>query len=200
MGLDWRAMKPRINPTQIALKDLPNEGREFTFTRDSGELNEGLKDLIDSNDFHVQFRITPVGNAFDLRGSLKTAMDLQCSLCATDFKFKINLNLHELILIQKAFAKGDQQSRANHAHELSDGGPDYILLESEVFDVIEYVHEAIALAEPIRPIGRPDCDENCENLKDRVQRDWLTFGDDPKLSEKMGTNPFKVLEKMKLKS
>lgn len=190
-------MKARLTPTEIALRELPIEGREFNFTRESGELNSALEDLIGSNPYSVHLKITPMGNTFDLRGRLATTLDLQCSLCAFDFKLPVDVPLHELILIEKALSKGDQMSRNNHAHEWESNGPDYIVLETDSFNLAEYVHEQIGLAEPIRPLGKPDCDEDCENLKDRVQRPWLTYGSD---GEKGTASPFQVLEKLKLKS
>lgn len=188
-------MKARLNPIQIPLKDLPAEGREFQYNRDSGELNECLNDLIGANSYQVQFKITPMGNAFDLKGSVQTSMDLQCSLCALDLKQPINVKLHELLVLQKPFSKGDQQTKANHAHEWTDSGPDYIVLESDTFHVGDYIHEVVGLAEPIRPLGKPDCDISCENLSENMKK-WLDSGG----AESIRANPFQVLEKIKLKS
>lgn len=189
-------MKHRMGSTLIGLKEIPQEGREFVFTRETGELNKHLEDLIGKNPHQVTFTITPMGNAFKLQGQVNTAMDLACSLCAVDFKFTVHANLHELLLVQKPLGKGEQLTRTNHAHEWESQGPDYIMLENETFDVAEYIHEMIALQEPVRPIGRPNCDENCENLKDRVQRPWLSFGEDDQSTK---ANPFEVLSKIKLK-
>lgn len=141
-----------------------------------------------------------MGNSFDLKGQVNSSMDLQCSLCAIDFKYPLVINLHELLVIDKPLAKGDQMSRANHAHEWESEGPDYILLKSDAFNVAEYIHEMIALAEPLRPLGRPDCDEMCENIKDRVQRPWLSFGEEEQAATGVRSNPFQILEKIKLKS
>jgi uncharacterized metal-binding protein YceD (DUF177 family) len=192
-------MKLRLNPTQIVLHDLPPDGREFIFTRESGELNEHLEDLIGSNPYSVKIKITPMGNTFDVRGELETKMDLQCSLCAIDFKHAIKQQVHELIVIEKPMGKKEHQVRANHAHELAHGGPDYIQLPNDVFDVGAYVHEAIGLAEPIRPLGKPDCDVKCENLSEKPQRSWLSFGQE-QAEQAVRAKPFQVLEKMKLKS
>jgi uncharacterized metal-binding protein YceD (DUF177 family) len=195
-----RAMKHHHNATLITLKDLPQEGREFSYTRESGELNQALKDLVGNNSYQVHFKIIPMGNSFDLKGQVNSSMDLQCSLCAIDFKYPLVINLHELLVIDKPLAKGDQMSRANHAHEWESEGPDYILLKSDAFNVAEYIHEMIALAEPLRPLGRPDCDEMCENIKDRVQRPWLSFGEEEQAATGVRSNPFQILEKIKLKS
>jgi uncharacterized metal-binding protein YceD (DUF177 family) len=188
-------MKPRLSPLHITLKDLPPEGRKFSYDRESGELNEALADLIDDNSYKVEFTITPMGNAFDLKGQITTNLDLQCSLCAIDLKHRVSEAIHELLVIQKPLNKGDQQTKTNHAHEWSEQGPNYILLETDVFHVAEYVHEVIGLAEPIRPLGKPDCDLSCENMSESTRK-WLIAGE----SSEIRTNPFHVLEKIKLKS
>lgn len=188
----------RLTPTEINLRELPAEGRDYVYTSESGELRQALKDLLGNNTFEVRFRIMPMGNAFDLKGTLKANLDLQCSLCAIDFKFPVSQNLHELLLVQRPLAKGDQLTKANHAHEWESQGPDYIMLDSETFRVKDYVHEAIGLSEPIRPLGKPDCDVNCENLTEPLKK-WLHDGSE-NIPDPIKTNPFHVLEKIKLKS
>lgn len=190
-------MKPRLSPIEINLKDLPLEGRDFNYTRESGELSEALRDLIGKNDYEVNFRITPMGNTFDLRGAVKTSLDLECALCAMDLKYTVNQKLHELLVMQKPLNKGEQLAKTNHAHEWESKGPDYILLDSDLFRVGDYIHEVIGLAEPIRPLGKPDCDISCENIPETVKK-WLS--NDQKAAESIKTNPFIVLEKIKLKS
>lgn len=192
--------KLRLNPTEITLRDLPPEGRDFEFTHESAELTPILKDLIGSNPYSLKIQITPMGNSYDLKGQLTTSMDLQCSLCASDFKHPVNVNLHELIVIEKAFGKGDQMTRNNHAHEWEAGGPDYIVLQSDAFNVGEYAHEAIGLAEPIRPTCAPDLPAGCANPNDRPERAWLSYGQEEKPGSQIHSNPFQVLEKIKLKS
>lgn len=190
----------RLSPLHINLKELPLEGQDFSYSRANGDLARVLKNLLGENDFNVQFKLTPMGNTFELKGGVSAAMDLQCSLCAIDFKYPVELKLFELVLVSKktSLNKGDQQSKANHAHEWETQGPDYILLESDTFDVSEYIHEMIALAEPLKPLGKPDCDENCENLGEKTKRPWLSYGSE-KGADLGKSNPFQILEKIKLK-
>ena len=61
-------MKTRLSPIRISLQDLPTDGREYTFTSESGELNAALSDLIGSNPFVLNFKRVPMGNSFDLKG------------------------------------------------------------------------------------------------------------------------------------
>ena len=193
MILHSAPMKPRLTPVEISLKELPAEGREFKYTDKTAELTPHLKDLIGENGFEVSFQITPMGNAFDLKGTLKTGLDLQCALCALDMKYPVSVKLHELLVMQKPLEKGDQLTKNNHAHEWESGGPDYILLDSDMFRVGDYIHEAIGLAEPIRPLGKENCDLSCENIPEVVKK-YIGTGED------IHTNPFQVLEKIKLKS
>jgi uncharacterized protein len=193
-------MKMRLSPVQINLKELPAEGREFDFTNETGELTPVLKDLIGSNPYQVHFRIVPQGNSFDLQGRLSAGMDLQCSRCAEDFKFPVNSRLHELIVIEKALGLGDQMSKANHAHELESEGPGYMVLESDIFEVGEYVHEMIGLAEPMRPLCAPETPEGCAHHDQKVERTWLSYDQERKPGTDLRAKPFQVLEKLKLKS
>lgn len=192
-------MKKRINPTEILLKELPPEGREYDYSRDSGELTEALQDLIDQNDYSIRLTVRPIGNAYDVQGEVKTHLDLQCSLCAIDFKFPVQQKFHEVLVVNDALHKGDQLTKANHSSEWDANQPEGVYLESPILSVGAFVHELIAIAEPMRPLGRPGCEEACENRKDvGLEREWLNVGG--KDSNSVRNHPFSVLEKMKLKS
>lgn len=193
-------MKLRLNPIEIALRELPPEGREFEFSQETAELTPAIKDLIGANPYNLTVTITPMGNTFDLKGKLSTKMDLLCSRCADEFKHPVELNLHEYIVIERPLGKGDQGTKANHAHEWESGGPDYIVLQSDQFNVGEYAHEAIGLAEPLRPLCAPETAEGCANAGLKVERDWLSIGTESNPKTEIKANPFQVLEKLKLKS
>ena len=185
------------NLTHISLKDLPDDGRDFEFSRASGELNHVLKDVVGQHDYRLRLHIKPMGNTYDVKGELHTEFDLQCSLCANEFPFPVHIKINELLLVEKALGKGDQGSKVNHAHEWASDGPDYIILPNDVFNIGEYAHEAIALSEPIRPLCSPQDPQGCKH-PEHIDRPWLSYGESagPELKE----NPFRALEKLKLKS
>jgi uncharacterized metal-binding protein YceD (DUF177 family) len=192
-------MKSRMTPTEITLKDIPAEGRDFDYDRESGELNAALHDLVGENPYRVHLHITPMGNAFDLRGEVETALNLLCATCGTEFKYPVKHSLHELMVVEKPLNKNEHHSRANHAHEWENSGPDCLMLDSDILKVKDYLHEMIALAEPIRPLCSPSADEDrCSQAKDLPERDWLSFGPE-KPGEGIRTNPFNILQKVKLK-
>jgi hypothetical protein len=56
----------------------------------------------------------------------------------------------------------------------------------------------IALAEPMRPLGKPDCETACENLTEPMRRYLAQNAGEGEKGVK--SSPFQVLEKIKLKS
>ena len=46
-------------------------------------------------------------------------------------------------------------------------------LEDDFLDVGEFVHEIIAINEPLHPTAKPDCDDSCENLLNAYKSGWL---------------------------
>lgn len=191
-------MKKRLNPTEILLKEVPDEGRTYEYSHESAELTETLKELIDDNLYFVTLTVRPIGNAFEVKGELRTQMKLQCSLCAIDFDFPVSEKFHDVLVINDALSKGDQTVKTNHSSEWDWSQPDGIYLEASLFDVAEYIHEVVALAEPIRPLGGKNCEEYCENRRESVQREWLSIGAND--TKSVHNHPFSVLGKVKLKS
>ena len=62
----------------------------------------------------------------------------------------------------------------------------------------EFIHEIIAINEPLRPLGSPDCEIACENYNKAIEKGWLQVQDDADSQEKQ--SPFSVLKGMKLNS
>jgi uncharacterized metal-binding protein YceD (DUF177 family) len=192
-------MKKRLNPTEILLKELPPEGRDYEYDQESGELTPFLEELVGKNPYRVTMNIRPIGNAYDVQGTLKTGLNLQCSLCAVDFALPIDQKFHDVVVINEAMHKGDTTAKTNHSSEWDESQPEGLYLDKAVLDVKEFIHELIALAEPIRPLGGKACDEGkCENLMDRPKREWLSL--DPNDTISVHNHPFAALGKVKLKS
>ena len=76
-------MKHQIFPLHITLSEVPPVGRSFIYTREGGELNQGLEELIGSNEYELKFFIQPIDSqTYELRGHLRTKIEPLCSLCA----------------------------------------------------------------------------------------------------------------------
>lgn len=187
----------RLHPVHIRLNELPPEGKAFEYSRVTGELNETLKEFIGQNPYTIRFEIHPIGNAFELKGTAETQMDLACSLCGIDFKQDISEKLHEIIVIQAELPRVGHEARVNHTTELESTGPSYLEIPSPDLDVAEYIHEIIGLAVPIKPLGKKDCETACENWEELVQKGLLVREQD---AEKTKNSPFEVLKNLKLNS
>lgn len=195
-------MKRKILPTRILLTELPPEGREFYFDREGGELDAALKDLIGENPYQIEVFIQPMGNVFQLKGHIQTALDLLCSRCGIDIQHKVNQKVSEILVIQnKPLGRGDSTSRVNHTSDLGDQEQEATLLDSPQFDLGEFFHEIIALAEPIQPLGGPDCATSCENLEKAYEKGWLARPGSSLEDEDFSKHrPFSGLKGLKLNS
>ncbi len=65
--------------------------------------------------------------------------------------------------------------KANHAQEWDENAPDYTVLESDVFRVGDFAHEAVALAEPTRPLCAPHIPGGCAHRDELPERTWLSY-------------------------
>ncbi len=187
--------------TQVRLKELPKEGVQLEFHRETGQLNEILRPLIEDQDYHVQLHIGALDSLYSVKGTIRTQVVLPCSRCSVDGIHHINLEVNELLLTdQTPLGKGEITARVNHMADLSGTGPDVIVLPSSNFQVDEFIHELIALNQPLHPLSKPDCDEACENLLEAYAKGWLTQPGVDAAEFKVKSCPFEVLKKVKLNS
>jgi len=149
-------MKSQIYPTRVNLKELPDDGEDFLFSRSTGELNATLRDLIQDHDYHASIQLRPMGNAYEILGSITATMDLLCARCGRDMSLPINDNFQELIVVMAQKPKG-----GHSGHTGTQDGPFCVYLDSYRFNLAEFIHEHIAASEPYTPLcGRTDCEEH----------------------------------------
>lgn len=155
------------NLLNIQLQNISHKGWTFHFDSQSKELNKHLKDLIGENDYSINVSIQPEGDStYKIKGSIKTHLDLLCSRCAYEFKHPVNKDFSEKIIVQKKQQRIEKKVRINHYSEQADQ-KDFTVLTSNHFKLSDFIHELIAIEEPIRPLPKTQCDQNdnCENLK-----------------------------------
>lgn len=185
---------------QINLKEIAASGESFEFTQASGELSSILEDLIGKNDFIINMTILPLGNSYNISGSIKTDQNLICSRCAIDFVQPLNIKIKEILYVQKqVLDRKGKSGRANHISDYSEDALHCTYLEDDFLDVGEFVHEIIAINEPLHPTAKPDCDDSCENLLNAYKSGWLEKIDPQAESKKETHNPFEALKDFKLK-
>lgn len=187
-----------MNKSRIRLNDIPPEGKDFHWDNASKELNEILKDLIQSEDFTVKFSIRPMNHRdFMMTGNIVTQSPESCSLCAMDFKFPIRVAINEILIPYQPEERTSQYARVNHVSDAPDNGPQAVQYdENEQFDMGAYVHEAIGLAIPFNP--KPETKANGDCILCDLNQITHNFGFEDKMETKKPESPFAVLKNLKL--
>lgn len=181
---------------KIRLKEVPKEGREYIFDRASGELNETLADLIGQRDFDVKLFIKPIGNAYEMRGKIKTTLIETCSNCGYEFEAAVERSVNEVLIEEQEPDRKAHGVHGNQAIDYSDSGPSMTPYRGDIFDAGEFVHEAIALAEPFYPMCGPKGEclnaEEVNEIKRRLESESAHIGEKK-------ANPFDALKDLKIK-
>lgn len=181
----------------INLSDINPQGENFTLTRQSGELNTLLNDLIGENDYEINFHIQPKDQGFELKGEVKSQTPELCSRCGIDIKLKIYKEFKELLISKiEAPGLGEHYSRVNHYTDLHDEeGPGVFECENLMFNVGDYLHELIGLQIPLKPV--PESSDAGDCLDCGLNIETTKFGyEDPFPVEK--ETPFTALKNIKL--
>ncbi len=148
---------------KINLNEIPEEGRDYEFDRESGELNTILSDLIGSRVYGVQFTIRPLGNAYEVRGSVQTHLPALCSKCGWDIEVAVNRTLKEVLVEEPKEDRKAHSVHGNQSVDFQEEGLSVTYYQNDKFDAGEFVHEAIALGTPFYPTC---AQEKCEHLED----------------------------------
>ena len=182
------------------LNELHRDGESFQYTRQTGELNAVLKDLIPTADYSIELTILPLGDAYQLNGSITTKLDLLCSRCAVDIQNVLNVQINVLLMIDDSsdYSNGSQ-SRQNAITE----NPNELFchtIENSFFNIGEFMHENIAINIPYQPLGSEDCLTSCENYNEAIRKGWVDASHQDTGDLKQTHRPFKSLKNIKLNS
>lgn len=153
---------------KIDLKKLSAQGLDLSYDQKSEELSQKLKPLIGENSYTIKASIQSIGSSsYSISGQIQTELNLSCARCAYDFKQAIKKSFKEKIFLQKKLERIDKQIHSNHFSELMNT-EEWTITDKTLFDIGEFLHELIAIEEPLRPLGKKSCDEeqsSCENLE-----------------------------------
>lgn len=154
---------------KIRLSEIPQEGRHYTFDRETGELNEALADILGESRYSAEMELKPIGNAYELRGRVRTSVPEVCSTCGYDFDLLIERKFHEILFEEHEEGRKAHSVHGNQSVDFLGEGVSMTPYRNEVFDAGEYVHEAIALSEPFYPKcgGEDTCQREAEVLEIR---------------------------------
>lgn len=182
----------------IRLSEIPQEGKSYTWNRETAELNTVLQDLLGSEKYEVQFFLKPVNSRdFMMTGTIRTQTPEDCSLCGISFKFSVDVRINEILIPTQSTERKGRYAKVNHVSDAADqGGPQAVeYSENETFNMGEYIHEAIAIAVPFKPV--PDTNEKDECRVCGLNQKTHNFSYDEKMEEEK-PNPFAVLKNLKL--
>lgn len=181
---------------KINLSEIPAEGRGFDYSRETGEFNEALADLIQDRPYDVTFSIKPIGNAFELKGEFKTRVPEICSRCGWDLEISLDRKFNEILMKDEPEYRKAHSVHGNQSVDFLAQGPDVTYYQGDVFDAGAFIHEAIALSEPFYPsCGVEDC-EHLEETKKKHQELLAEFAR-AEDNRKSGNPAFSVLEGLK---
>lgn len=180
---------------KIRLNEIPDEGRSYTFDRKSAELNEDLADIVGAHPYTVDMFIKPIGNAFEMRGTVKTTLSEVCSRCGYDFELPVDRKFNEILFEEEHEHRKSQGVHGNQSVNFLDEGASMVPVKGNVFNVGEYAHEAIALEEPFYPLCGPN--ETCLH-EDEVKQIVERLEHESELEEGEAKNPFAALKGLEL--
>jgi uncharacterized protein len=182
---------------KINLREIPAEGRTYDFDRETGELNEALEDLLGKRPYNVSLFIKPMGNVFEMTGSLRASLPEVCSKCGWDLELKISRKFHEFLMEEQDSPRNAQSVHGNHSVDFLTEGPSVTSTQNDVFDSAAYVHEAVGLATPFYPWCE---DSQCVHLleveakRQELEQSYATT------ETRAGHPAFSVLKTVKIKS
>lgn len=182
---------------KIRLSEIPLEGRNYVYDRAHGELDAEISDLIGSRDYSVSMDIKPIGNAYEVRGFIKTAVAEICSCCGYDFELPIERKISEILFEEDEEYRKAHSVHGNQAIDYEAEGPSATPYKNGVFEAGAFVHETIAIGQPLYPMCGPDgqClreDEAREILR-RLEAEFAAV-------EEKKPNPFSALKNLELPS
>lgn len=182
----------------INLLDIPEDGKQFICNQNTGELNEALRDLVGNTPYSTEFYIRPLAaGTFELSGFVKTEIPEDCSRCGLDFKFNVNEKFRELLMPELQSPRNSQYSKVNHLSDMNTTDLDVAEYQGNHFNAGEYIHELVAITEPVNPAPEEDEKGDCRVCKLKVR--GKTFGYEDKVPEiEQPQSPFSVLKNLKL--
>jgi len=182
---------------RIKLHEVPEEGREYILNRQTAELNSVLQDLVADHAYDIKVFLKPLNTKnFSLTGTIQTATIEICSACGDSFKFKVDTKVNEILIPSEFEPKNSQFSKSNHVSELDTDGPSVSEYKNDVFDLGEFVHEAIALVIPYNPKPETDDKGACRICLKTIPTELFSY--DEKMSEQKKETPFSALKGLKL--
>ena len=127
----------------IDLKSIDEDGKDYNFDELSDELLGAFSDLIGENTaFKIQIEIRPLGNTFQVMGTVASEYDEVCSKCGYDVSLPLKARINEIVVIEEQRPRNTQVSQSRQNFDSSSPAVTYI--NDSCFDLKEFLHEMMA--------------------------------------------------------
>jgi uncharacterized protein len=184
---------------KIRLNEIPEEGRDYLFDRQSGELTENLSDLIGDHAYEVKMFIKPVGTAYQMNGRVHSTFNEVCSKCGYDFELPITKDFREFIINEKDTDHRKSQSvHGNQSVDFLDDKLSMTTVSGNIFDPGEYAHESLALAEPLYPTCGQGGTCLHQEEADAILRQMESEFEKADQTVRKAANPFSALQELQV--
>lgn len=187
---------------KLRLSDIPREGSTWFFKRgEEPELDQAVADLIAATDpYMLTLSIHPLDQSgtYQISGQLKSEWTELCSFCSDEFRFPIDQRFSELLMPKLEIPRDAQTTPVHHSHNPESLEHVAFEYENEHFELGEFVHEVLALAQPLAPSPKCDSSGNCLVCqKTPAQREALIRAFQGQATEPIKKSPFEVLKNLK---
>lgn len=183
---------------KIRLNEIPEEGRTYSWSTQTGEINSYLEDLIQKQNYQADFSIRPINSKdFQLIGKIATKAPELCSKCGFDILLPIKVSFTEILIPPQPDDRVGKYAKVNHISEINESGPSSTEYGSnQSFNMGEYLHEIVALNLPFIPVPEKDEKGNCLDCGKTLISEVFSY--DEKIEPDVKANPFDALKNLKL--
>lgn len=148
----------------IDLQSIDENGQFYTFNQSSEELEGAFGDLLGNADFQVKLEVRPLGNTFQIMGTVESVYPEVCSRCGYDIQVPLKSRINEILVVEKERPRNTQVSQSRQNFDGMDPAVTYLQLPE--LDLREFLHEMIAAAFEQYPVCQDRA--QCESQKTEI--------------------------------
>lgn len=174
---------------KINLFTINPDGEEFSVDQTNTEVSEELSDLLKGSDFQCSFRLTPLGDAVEIKGEFTAKLPLDCSFCSEDYAYPIQFDYSDyLVADEKTRIRKSKPGQEIIADGEAGNTEENVGVEAENFVLALYLRDKIGFSIPFQVPCATELDK-CE--KYAYSQKAMMRHKAPELEE---TNPFSALK------
>ena len=170
---------------KISVFGASYSGDRFSLTYDMGQLELQSDDYRFDGDIQLDYSVSNTEDNATVTGTISAPVVMSCSRCLEECRIDV---VADLTLCIKRLNKGEEPPDDNVDDERDPDVLVYASHDENDIDISGYVHDAILLGLPLKPLCREDCRGLCQicghNLNegdcgcrvDETDERWRTLG------------------------